>query len=382
MAIHAISGKPGGGKSMYSVKLILEELIHGSRWIVTNVPLLLPALNTYLQENYPKQSIDLFARIRVIDDDMAAKFWTWRPKDDGTWARIEVLTKKDWEEGKRPSYSHIEDRGVAYFIDEIHNFFNARAWMETGRDVLFYLSQHRKLGDTVVWITQAIANVDKQFRSVTQDYTYLRNLKKESMGIFRLPSIFVRKTYGSPATDTSQPMETGTFKLDVAGLGALYDTAAGVGIHGRGADTSEKRGGLPWWVFLVGVPLLLLALAKFIPQLGAQFFTTQTAVQHAIAKTESTNQIAPVYVKSLTNNPTEITYKTAMAPARTLQLLGPTVYFTGFSLVGGNPTAYLSDGSIYRGIAIERVTPMGAQIDGTWFPVMPKNVQQTTNSNF
>src|SRR6185312_8897230 len=190
MAVHAISGKPGGGKSMYSVRLILDELLYGSRVVITNVPLNLPRLNEYLQQEYPHKSIDLFERIRMLDEDMTAHFWTYRPKGRDEWLRIRELSKQEWQEGRKPSYAEVTDKGVMYVIDECHNFFNARAWAETGRDVLFYLSQHRHLGDTVVWITQAVMNVDKQFRSVTQDYTYIRNLSKEKMGLFRLPSRF------------------------------------------------------------------------------------------------------------------------------------------------------------------------------------------------
>src|SRR6185437_2532518 len=118
-----------------------------------------------------------------------------------------------------------------------------------------------------------VMNVDKQFRSVTQDYTYIRNLSKEKMGLFRLPSRFIRKTYGSPASETSQPMEIGSFKLDCAGLASLYSTAAGVGIHVRGnADIGERKSGVHWGVFVVAVPLLIFALYRFAPSVVASLF--------------------------------------------------------------------------------------------------------------
>lgn len=269
---------------MYSVKLILDELLYGSRVIITNVPLNLPRLNEYLQQQYPNKSIDLFERIRMLDEDMTGRFWTYRPKGRDEWLRIKELTKQEWTEGKKPSYAEVTDKGVMYVIDECHNFFNARAWAETGRDVLFYLSQHRHLGDTVVWITQAVMNVDKQFRSVTQDYTYIRNLSKEKMGLFRLPSRFIRKTYGSPATETSQPMEIGTFKLDCTGLASLYSTAAGVGIHDRGnADIGERKRGIHWGVFVVAVPLLVFALYRFAPSAVAALFDSKRRAARALA---------------------------------------------------------------------------------------------------
>jgi hypothetical protein len=277
MSIHFISGKPGGGKSLYGVKLIVEELRYGSRPIYTNVPLLVGRLNEYLQED--DRLVDVVGRVRLLSDDEAQRFFTVRPNG----AKIEVLTAAEWSQGRKPRYENITDRGVLYVIDEVHNFFNARAWAETGRDVLFYLSQHRKLGDTVICITQAIGNVDKQFRSVTQDFTYIRNLTKERMGLFKLPAVFVRKTFGAPATDTSKPMETGTFRLDVSGLASCYDTAVGVGIHARGADLGERRKGMHWSLFLVGVPLLLMAIAYAVPRVGAKLFSPDRVVAQVLS---------------------------------------------------------------------------------------------------
>lgn len=262
MAIHFISGKPRGGKSLYAVKLVVDELLYGSRVVITNLPIKLGELNAYLQAKYPEKTIDVLNRVILLTDDETRHFWTVRPGA----VKIEVLHDQDWKAGRRPDYSAVKDGGVFYAIDEIHNFFNARAWAETGRDVLFYLSQHGKLGDTVLCITQHVGNVDKQFRSVTQDYTYLRNLTKEKMGLFTMPGIFIRKTYLQPATDTSAPMEQGTFKLDVSGLASCYDTAQGVGIHGRSADKQEKRRGLPWWVAAVGAPIAIILFLHYAPK--------------------------------------------------------------------------------------------------------------------
>jgi len=295
VSVNFISGKPGGGKTLYAVKLILEELIYGNRPIYTNIPLNPGALSEYIQKTYPNKSIDLLTRLVLLDDDtQTPKFWTIRPGQPS----IPLLTAAQWSAGEKPKYENITDSGVFYAIDEIHNFFNARAWQETGRDVLFYLSQHRKLGDTVICITQAIGNVDKQFRSVTQDFTYLRNLNKERMGLFRLPSVFVRKTYGSPATDTSQAMESGTFTLDVSGIASCYNTAQGVSIHGKSADLGEKKSGLPVWVFIVGVPAIIFAIVWGVPRGIAKMFSPDKAV----AKIQASSQ--PTETRVITNHVT------------------------------------------------------------------------------
>lgn len=288
--IHAISGKPGGGKTLYSVRLIVHELVYGSRTVITNVAIKAPELNEYIQREFPKASVNLFDRLWIFSEDEIKKFFTIRPRGS---VGPKLLTKDQWKNGELPDYSGVNDNGVLYVIDETHIGFNARNWQETGQDALYYLSQHRKLNDTVVWITQAIANVDKQFRSVTQDFTYIRNLSKEKMGLFRLPAIFTRQTYTEPATSTSRPMETGTFRLDVAGLAACYDTAKGVGIHGALADQGEKRNGLSWMWFVVGLPVLLIAIYLFLPKLGAKLFSSPMH-QPRPSQTTNTPSVVPV----------------------------------------------------------------------------------------
>lgn len=344
MSIHFISGKPGGGKTLYSVKLILEELLYGTRTIITNVPMNLVFLNEYLQEKYPSRSINLFDRILLIDEEQMGVFYTIRPHGSQGPTK---LTKEQWERGETPDYSKISDHGVVYVLDEIHIKFNARAWMETGRDVLFYLSQHRKLGDTVICITQAVNNVDKQFRSVTQDYTYIRNLGKEKLSKFRLPNIFIRQTYNTPATDNSTPMETGTFRLDVSGLAKCYDTAKGVGIHGRaGADTTERKKGLPWWVAAVAVVVLVLLVAKIVPQMIANLFKGPQVAKAVASVTPTVKQAA----HGLFEAKTEKTNTVAPGQQLSQQASNEVVYCTGYDVLLGRFQIYLSDGRwIYEG---------------------------------
>lgn len=345
MAIHFISGKPGGGKSLYAVKLILEELVLGHRVIITNLPLKLPELNAYIQSHYDR-TVDVVGRVWLLNDDQTAVFWTMRP--DGV--RISKLTQAEWQGGQRPDYAGVKDKGVMYVIDEIHNFFGSRQWAETGRDVLFYLSQHRKLSDTVVCITQAIGNVDKQFRSVAQDYTFLRNLSKERYGMFRLPGIFVRKTFSSPPTDTTAPMETGTFKLDVSGIAACYDSAAGVGIHGRSADTGEKnRGRHPAWGF-AAVAVAALVIFWGAPKALAYYYTKPLRQLN----TPSAALPLPVPV-SLPAVPSSAPPSNHPPPEKTPHIESqgvknsdtlPKVTLVGISLVPGREAWMLSDGRL------------------------------------
>lgn len=251
---------------MYGVRLILDELLYGTRPIITNLPIKLGELNKFVQDLAGERVVDVVGRIRLLTDEETGHFWSYR----FTGRPVKVLTKMEWSQGLLPSYADVKDHGVMYVIDEVHNYFGARQWAETGRDVLFYLSQHRHLGDTVVCITQAITNVDKQFRSVAQDFTVIKNMSKVKMGLFRMPYVFLRTTYPTPPTsDTVKATETATFRLDVTGLAACYDTSIGVGIHARGADLKERRKGVPWQAGIVGLLLFLWLAVTFVPKLIA-----------------------------------------------------------------------------------------------------------------
>lgn len=363
MSIHFISGKPGGGKSLYGMKMVLDELLYGNRTVITNLPIKLPELNEYLQREYPNKTVNLHDRVILFDEDEMKGFFTLRPKGS---VGPKLLTKDEWKMGSKPDYSGVCDSGVFYVVDEVHIGFNSRAWMDTGADVLYYLSQHRKLGDTVVCITQAINNVDKQFRSVTQDFTYIRNLSKEKLSAFRLPSLFIRQTFNVPATDNAQPMETGTFRLDVKGLASCYDTAKGVGIHGRsGADARERKTGLHWSVFVVGALLLVYLLAYQAPKLVVKLFDHKPQKKNAIPQTQTNSaptQIPPVETRT-TNEPQRVTIQ---LPRGNLTNTPPEVVVEVLHKLKGYWEVFLSDGSRFtqHDPELEQISVSYVQISG------------------
>lgn len=349
MSIHFISGKPGGGKTLYSVRMIVGELTRGTRVIVTNVPLKLGELNAYLQEQFPDKLINLHERIIMLDDDTTKEFWRTRPG----WTPYPRLTKEDWQTGKLPDYSGVKDDGVLFVIDEVHNFFNSRHWTETGRDAIFYLSQHRHFGDDVVCITQAVRNVDRMFRSIAQDFTWIRNLSKERLGAFRLPSLFLRKVYGSEPNDLSHAMEIRTFTLDASGMAKCYDTAAGVGIHARLADTGEKGAGLPAWCGALLLVVVVAGAFLVIPALGASLFKTPASL--VVRPKPATNAAAPMKLLSATPPPAPV-----VLPARQGPYISTNVWLTGRAM----GTVYLSDGSTHSASEVSAEGGSFVVIDG------------------
>jgi hypothetical protein len=241
MSIHVILGKPGSGKSLYATSRVLDELVNGSRNVVTNLPLHPGRLNEYIQQKHPQLDARLVQRLRILTDDEIKSFWDFRGPDGDKGAK-----------------------GVAYFLDEAHIAFNAREWASLGKQALHYLSQHRKLGDVVWPITQAAPNLDKQFRSVAEDFTVLRNEYNAKYGIFKGRGRFVRRSYNSEPTANAEPFETATFTLDKTGIATCYDTAKGIGVHGSKADIGSRAKGINILWVLPGA-LVLAACCFLLP---------------------------------------------------------------------------------------------------------------------
>jgi len=382
MSVHFISGKPGGGKSLYSMSILRDELLNGTRLIVTNLPVNIGRLNEWLQENYPTKNINLHERLRVLNDETeTGQFWLYRWPSQ----QIGAISAEQWAKGERYNFGKPVldvgevDRGVLFVIDELHLFFNAREWMNTGKGCLFYLSQHRKLGDDVVCITQSIGNVDKQFRSVAQDFTYVRNLRKEKRGVFKLPGLFVRTTYLEPHNGApgQESCETRTFSLDVNGLASCYDTARGVSVIGRtGADAGREARGIPWQVGII-VLLLLIAGAAMVPKMlgkAANSLAHQTTAlvtnAPAALKPAVTNGPVPAVKPASSGHPGQV------APSETPRIVGRFVR-------GEVATVWLDTGE-HLTVPAYMLTPRGVMVRGVeyqWAKPATATPEQVTPRN-
>jgi len=301
MAITFVCGKPGGGKSLFGVRLIVKELLTGNRQIVTNVAVKIDELRKYLEaEGFTGE---LERRIQVLDGDEPRTFFLYRgrgqafhqsprAKDLGPvldcsrqyieTARLaadmqgEGVVIHEDSDGRKyclPGNGKGRPGGVLYVIDEVHVHFDSRAWASIGPSATFYNTQHRKLSDDCVFITQHVELVEKRFRLLAQEFVYLRNLGKTKFGfgVFAMPAMFVRSHYLQPFTGTQKAMETRTFALDVEGLAKCYDTAAGIGFVGAEADKGAKRKGMHWTV-AVGMLTVILVGLCFVPTLLGKGF--------------------------------------------------------------------------------------------------------------
>lgn len=272
MSIHFISGRPGAGKGLYCMRLLVAELRGTNRKICTNFPLKPNELNTYLHEEYG-EGFGLLDRLVDFCGDKEKEhlknFYRIRQADSA--GQPVYLDEELDEKGRSIGYDidGAQSGGVYYLLDEVHIVFGARQWMELGRAVMFYATQHRKLGDDVIMISQQPKQVDSQFRGLAQDFSVLRNHGMEKFFCFKQPNMFSRNTFlNMPSgASNSDALETSAFTLDLK-QADCYETERGVGLakkEGLQGDVGkDKRKGLPWWVAIV-IVLVIAGLAFWIP---------------------------------------------------------------------------------------------------------------------
>lgn len=399
-SIHVILGKPGSGKSLYAVVRLIRELLETERNIVTNLPLRLDRLNEYLQKLYPERNLRILDRVRLLSETELRFFWKFRGDGDvappelallesthGEMARNQLLKSLDiW--ARTPSAGDV-GRGVCYMLDEAHIAFNARDWANIGKAALFYLSQHRKLGDIVWVITQAPGNLDKQFRSVAEDFTVLRNEYTAKYGIFRGRGRFVRKTYLAEPSANAEPFESAAFTLDKEGIASCYDTAKGIGVHGNKADIGRRAKGIPIWV-VIPAGLVLALACVFVPWLlgrsAGKLMTGDAArkieaVQKDAGLVPLPGSVVPGSAASAASSAVPLPLP-AIPRSEGVYLTQEWVlnnrperplWVSGVIYRGASFTVYLSDGRVFTDAdkTIERLDRRGLVIGGMLVPMKP-----------
>jgi hypothetical protein len=405
MSIFYICGKPGSGKSYVAVEHILKELADpkSDRFIVTNIELkfedrqhqqLIPppwywtyfgwflrlcgrippppnyqlrttkGLVTWCHENI-KHEVNLKERIRILDDSECGEFWNYEPG-------YKFEKRRELDLGRRkmdvPDFEDRAKRGCLYVIDEVHVYFGARDWQATGADCTFFLSQHRKLQCDVILITQHPEQTDKALRRLAQEYMSMRNLMREPILGFRLGNYFrYVRSLNSPQSANPAVFETGFVTLKPEEVGGLYDTTAGVGIAGRVAPRSEKRGRSIWWllppiVIIVAAGIFLFTHVTMINRwishaMAKAFFGGATAVTSGIAVPNSTNLLSQF--EKPANQPSDVSPHVTKAAdsvsdstARTGHIFSedelPPVEMSGYCKIANKWVVTLSDGRTFE----------------------------------
>lgn len=363
MSVTFFTGKPGGGKSLLACRVIIKELVETDRHVVTNVPLKVVRLVEYVRVKYGRE-IDP-ERITILDDEQTKVFFLHRAGRHvapmpvtGTDGEIDYSACKGPDGVDRDNSKLLP---VLYVVDEAHNKFGARDWAKTGRAAMWYLSQHRHFGDDVIFVTQHWKNVDSGFRRLAQEFTTSVNLSKRRAFGFKLPSVFMLRTFDSEPTAYATEVWTETHRLDVDGLCSCYSTVAVKSAAGL-ADTAQGKKGWPWQV---GVALVILGLgAVFLIPLFLGKGMNWMLLKGSTGLSSVTNTVQTVGGK--TNAPAGGTNSAKLTPAtdipKFLRAEPPPAPLpqlgtlnNGAVVLNQNDSGKLAVGSLLKGEAIPRV---------------------------
>jgi zona occludens toxin len=247
--IAMVTGAPGSGKSYYAVRAIAQALEKG-QLVATNIELT-PDWSIQCARRNPFTRL---SRKRVVN--RAAQY------------RERVYVSADLEELFRLRLrGEGEGRGLMV-LDEAHNWLNARTWDadETGRStnkqeavtrrlkVVRFFSQHRKLGWSILLITQDEQNLDRQVRSLFEYHVRLKNLGNFKVaGIRLIPmNLFLAIWVWNDAAKSIVKREC--YRL-VRPVARLYDTMALS--HGLEDDEHE-----PIYLPQIAAPLVPISPAN------------------------------------------------------------------------------------------------------------------------
>jgi hypothetical protein len=239
-------------------------------------------------------------------------------------------------------------KGVIYHLDELQLFYNVRRFADAPEEFPFYLSQHRKLGDDIYVYTQQPQNVDKMFRSFTQEFIYVVNIGKKRVGPFAAPKIFRFAAYPEPFTGQIGQIcqYSGYFRMDYE-LAATYNTAAGIGIEAAKADVGSKVKGLHWcWLLLMPV-LLTLSIFVFHSVGGmwvrAVLPASKKQAALGLRPVSSSPQAAPPTVPP--SAPSKVAVETGLPDKGGDNIaIDKDVFMVGWAAQGGKMRVALSDG--------------------------------------
>lgn len=290
MSIKFVTGKPGGGKSLRSMKIVAETLLESDKLLVTNLPLNLDSLLQYCL-NHGKP-INVFERVLILNRDLFGnerdyksalkEFFLYRSITGQPCSKPAIDDRGNYlEELNFPS----ETFGRVYIIDEIHKLWPARDFQKVDKLIFEYLAEHRHFSDEVVFITQALAQVDKQIRLLGQDFEVIRNRKKERYSIFAGPPTFTRYVFLSAPNGSGNqvPAEKHNFSLDLS-LASCYSTSA----KGGEADTKQTVKGVPFRLIYPVAALMVFALWAIATQ-GPKWIFSETSDQNPDASQQVVN---------------------------------------------------------------------------------------------
>lgn len=156
--IECYEGKLGGGKTYSAVEKMAQYLASGG-CVCTNITLKWEAICAYTRSKWG-----------VVPDASQYIF----------------LEQDKLKEFHRHVPAGTKERPTLVVLDEIHLEFNARDWAKASNEVLAFLTQSRKVAVDVIFISQSIHNVDKQWVRMVQFIWRFRDMRKWKIPVLRV----------------------------------------------------------------------------------------------------------------------------------------------------------------------------------------------------
>lgn len=157
--IEVFEGRLGGGKTYSAVVRMVGQVAQGGV-ICTNVDLRWPAIKRFCAGRFGV----------MVEDDQLIK-----------------LEDEQVYEFHRFTPSGTPEMPVLVVLDEAHIHFNARDFAQTDkkyRETLVFLTQSRKVSTDIIFISQSLFNLDKQFARLVQYVWRFRDMSK-----WRIPGL-------------------------------------------------------------------------------------------------------------------------------------------------------------------------------------------------
>lgn len=271
MAVTFLTGKPGGGKSLRAISVLLDCLLDDSdrRKIVTNLNINLDQIQAWCWD----QGLDIKVeeRVYLMDDayysypdsvrftklDWLRKFYLNR----GDCSYLEWPPDTDLEDYFKPLYLNKETGeptgrlGCLYIIDETRKLYPSSNNKLVDARIYDYLSLHRHFGDDVYFICQFTAQITSQVRGNAQFFEVMRNRGKEQFGKFAGPKTFVRYVYSDEKCTQGQHDKRVEFRLDLD-RARCYNTS----VFGGDADKGQSAKGIPYFMIYVLIALACVGI--------------------------------------------------------------------------------------------------------------------------
>jgi len=89
MSVVMYLGLPGDGKSLSGVKRLVKELKETDRTIVTNLPVEMGELQSYLKAEFGSD-FNCMSRVEILEQGQVRKFWLYRGNG---WRLVDVVER-------------------------------------------------------------------------------------------------------------------------------------------------------------------------------------------------------------------------------------------------------------------------------------------------